>query len=153
MGLVVSAAGPFIEVPMTYRFGFTGTRHGMTPAQKLALRGYLTGGTGELHHGDCVGADSEAHDIADECGYAIIIHPPKDYSKRAWREVPKHMIRLENTYFARNRNIVDETVSLIATPFEADGQAKGGTWYTVGYARKMGKVVVLIRPDGTIDQR
>jgi len=38
-----------------YRFGFTGTQHGMTDAQKIALRGFLDGGTGEFHHGDCVG--------------------------------------------------------------------------------------------------
>lgn len=138
---------------MTYRFGFTGTRHGMTEAQKSSLRAFLTGSTGELHHGDCIGADSDSHDIADECGYGIIIHPPKDYTHRAWRSVPPHMMRAEKTHFARNRDIVDETISLIATPLEYEEQPKGGTWYTVRYARKMGRVVVLIRPDGTISQR
>ena len=138
---------------MEYRFGFTGTRHGMTEAQKAALRGYLAGSTGEFHHGDCVGADAEAHDIADECGYGIIIHPPKDYAHRAWKEVPRHMMKSEDSYLSRNRAIVNSTISLIATPFEAEEQPKGGTWYTVRYARKAGKAVVLILPDGKIVQK
>jgi len=136
----------------SYRFGFTGTRHGMTDAQKSALFSYLHGSSGEFHHGDCVGADSEAHDIANECGYCPIIHPPVDPSHRAWREVPAHLMRQEKTHFARNRDIVDETTALIATPFETTEQPKGGTWYTVRYARKQGKTVVLILPDGSIKQ-
>ncbi len=138
---------------MDYRFGFTGTRYGMTEAQQDALRNYLAGSSGEFHHGDCVGADAQAHDIADECGYGIIIHPPKDYQHRAWREVPRHMMKPEQSHFARNRDIVNETTALIATPFEVEEQPRGGTWYTVRYARKCGKTVVLIRPDGTIEQR
>ena len=60
----------------------------MTPEQKSALRKLLDGGAGEFHHGDCVGADSEAHDIADECGYGIILHPPTNQSERQnWRLV------------------------------------------------------------------
>jgi hypothetical protein len=44
--------------------GFTGTRQGMTAEQKSALRNLLDGGAGDFHHGDCIGADSEAHGIA-----------------------------------------------------------------------------------------
>lgn len=136
-----------------FRFGFTGTQQGMTDAQKARLREFLIGGSGEFHHGDCIGADSEAHDIADECGYAIILHPPTNYSKRAWRDVPMHMMKPEKPYLDRNKDIVLATVSLIATPAEAEEQPRGGTWSTVRFARKQGKVVVLILPNGTIQQR
>lgn len=135
-----------------YRFGFTGTRRGMTAAQKIALEDYLSEGDGEFHHGDCVGADSEAHDIANSFGYAIVIHPPRDYKLRAWCEVPDHMMRPEDTHFSRNRSIVHDTVALIAAPYEAEEQPRGGTWYTIKYARKMGKTVVLILPTGIINQ-
>jgi hypothetical protein len=137
---------------MNYNFGFTGTRHGMTEAQKSAMCSYLAGSSGDFHHGDCIGADSEAHDIAEECGYAPIIHPPVDPSHRAWRKVPNHMMRMEKTHLARNRNIVDETTALIAAPHEPTEQSKGGTWYTIRYARKRNKTVVLILPDGSIQQ-
>lgn len=49
------------------RIGFTGTREGMAPAQQGAVFAVLTRlraeGAEWLHHGDCVGADTEAHRI------------------------------------------------------------------------------------------
>ena len=131
--------------------GFTGTRQGMTAEQKSALRNLLDGGAGEFHHGDCIGADSEAHDIADECGYGIILHPPTNSSERAWREVPRHMMRPERPYLDHNKDIVRETASLIAAPAEPEEQLRSGTWSTVRFARKLGKPVFLILPDGTVN--
>jgi hypothetical protein len=136
-----------------YRFGFTGTSSGMTMAQKYALKNFLAGASGEFHHGDCVGADAEAHGIAIECGYCPFVHPPTNYAKRAWMEVPRHCMRPERPYLERNRDIVRETIALIAAPAEFEEQPRGGTWYTVRYARKLGKTVVLILPDGIISQR
>jgi hypothetical protein len=130
--------------------GFTGTQKGMTDAQKETLRRLLDGGAGEFHHGDCIGADSEAHDIAQECGYATIIHPPTNPSKRAWCEVPKHMMRPEKPYLARNQDIVRESASLIAAPLQAEEEPRSGTWSTVRFARKLGKPVFLILPDGKV---
>jgi hypothetical protein len=101
-----------------YRFGFTGTQHGMTDAQKATLRDFLAAGSGEFHHGDCIGADSEAHDIADECGYSIVLHPPTNPAKRAWRVVPNHMMKREKPYVDRNKDIVLDTIALIAAPAE-----------------------------------
>lgn len=135
-----------------FNFGFTGTRHGMTEAQKASLRNFLVDSSGHFHHGDCIGADAESHDIADECGYAIVIHPPTNHSGRAWKAVPLHMMRPERPYMARNKEIVLETTALIATPFEMEEQPRGGTWSTVRMARKVGKCVVLILPDGSIKQ-
>lgn len=135
-----------------YRFGFTGTSLGMTGPQMQSLRSFLTGGTGEFHHGDCIGADATAHGIAMECGYCPILHPPSNHAKRAWCDVPGHLMRREKSYLVRNRDIVDETVALIATPAEFEEQSRGGTWYTVRYARKLGRAIVMIYPDGKIEQ-
>ena len=63
--------------PAVAAIGFTGTRYGMTVAQRRTLRSLLANGAGrEFHHGDCVGADAEAHDIAVALGIEPVIHPP-----------------------------------------------------------------------------
>lgn len=133
-----------------YRFGFTGTQRGMTAAQGSALYDYLCGGRGEFHHGDCIMADSQAHDIADFLGYRIIGHPPSNPSKRAHRTC--HELRPEKPYLDRNKDIVLETMVLIACPGEVEEQLRSGTWSTVRFARKQGKSVVLIFPDGAVSQ-
>jgi hypothetical protein len=132
--------------------GFTGTQRGMTEAQKAHLQIVLCGfgRGGELHHGDCIGADSEAHDVADACGYCIILHPPSNPYKRAWREVPRHLMRPELPYITRNHRIVNETEWLIATPSEFEEQLRSGTWSTVRYARRQRRKICLILPDGRV---
>jgi hypothetical protein len=53
--------------PTTRHIGFTGTRHGMTPAQRHAVSQLIAelaaGAAFTAHHGDCVGADAEFHDL------------------------------------------------------------------------------------------
>ena len=52
-------------------------------------------------------------------------------------------------YHERNRNIVDATDILVATPKENKGDIyRGGTWYTINYAVSKGKPVYIIWPDG-----
>lgn len=133
-----------------YRFGFTGTQAGMSAAQRGALRIFLCGTSGEFHHGDCIGGDSDGHDIAQGCGYWIVGHPPSNGELRAFRKCDA--LRQPKPYLHRNRDIVDDTVALIAAPKEFEEQSHGGTWYTVRYARKLGRAIMLIFPDGTIKQ-
>jgi hypothetical protein len=132
------------------KYGFTGTRHGMTPAQKATLRSLLTSGEqpSEFHQGDCVGADDEATEIAYELGIRIICHPPIDATDRAQND-HFHVLKEPKTHFARNRDIVNETDHLLATPFDSKPLTHGGTWYTIDYAKKKGKPVTIIWPDGT----
>lgn len=134
----------------SYRFGFTGTQRGMTALQCKALRTFLEGGGGEFHHGDCVGADSQAHEIVEPLGYRIVGHPPSNPTKRAGRIC--HELRPEKPYLERNKDIVRDTIALIAAPGEVEEQIRSGTWSTVRFARKQNKCVVMIFPDGTIKQ-
>jgi hypothetical protein len=59
----------------------------MTDAQKATLRDFLAAGSGEFHHGDCIGADSEAHDIADECGYRAPAEPLEQPRGGTWSTI------------------------------------------------------------------
>ena len=141
------------------KVSFTGTQDGMTETQKESLRCYL-GGVKEFHHGDCVGADEEAHEIAVSAGVPlIVIHPPSDSKKRAWcgiepwcLERPKHdltvaqkgcRIEEEKPYLERNRDIVDSGYALVAAP-KGKEVMRSGTWSTVRYARKEHKLVVIL---------
>lgn len=130
--------------------GFTGTQHGMSRPQAATLAAGLrllfTAGD-EFHHGDCVGADAEAHAIAAGIGFRIVVHPPTNPSKRAWCE---GVIRPAKPYLVRNHDIVDETDVLIATPRELTEELRSGTWATIRYARKLMRKLCVVGPDGKV---
>lgn len=139
------------------KLGFTGTRHGGTIQQMLALRALLELlKPSEVHHGDCVGAD-ERFDLEARRlpGVRRVIHPPVKDELRAHCDLYCSLDQTVDTrdpahYLERNRHIVDETDCLLAVPKEEEDPGKGGTWYTVRYAKQQGKVVLLIKPDGTV---
>jgi hypothetical protein len=54
------------------------------------------------------------------------------------------------SFFARNRDIIDETDIWIATP--ATKKETGGTWYTINDSRKQKKQRVIVYPDGSIGE-
>jgi len=129
--------------------GFTGTRYGMSNAQLGAFWRWLERDRDftSLHHGDCVGADLDAHNIASAVGFHIAVHPPLDGTWQAHCEGDRYLPPQE--YLKRNRAIVVACDRLIATPREAEEQEKGGTWYTVRFARRVGTPITIIWPDGT----
>jgi hypothetical protein len=131
--------------------GFTGTQHGMTPAQRLTVAGFFGNRKGsEFHHGDCIGADAEAHDIAIEAGCRIVIHPPDISDKRAFCAVREGLdfAYQPKPYLVRNHDIVDLVDEMLAAPGETEEQLRSGTWATVRYARKSGKKLFTVFPDG-----
>lgn len=136
------------------KVGFTGTRRGLREQQAKALEVVLIGewgpGAGELHHGDCVGADEHAHNIARSHGRRVVIHPPDSDAFRAFCEGDQSLSRLP--YLQRNRAIVDCTDVLVACPDGPERQ-RSGTWSTVRYALRSGKHVTLVHPDGRIERR
>ncbi len=133
------------------KIGFTGTRRGMTDAQRNSLRKFLQTAAGEFHHGDCIGADEQAHDIAEAAGFEIHIHPPLNPTKRAFKITHVSRMRPELPYLARNRNIVFATDELVATPAEPEEQLRSGTWSTVRFARTRNRPITIIYPDASFN--
>jgi hypothetical protein len=133
--------------------GFTGTQTGMTDAQRATLHRLLSDrartGPAELHHGDCVGADAEAHLIATRLQIPVVLHPPTDPSRRAFC-APVQRSFPPRPYLERNHGIVEATTVLVATPSTATERRRSGTWATVRYARKRGHSVIVVNPDGTL---
>lgn len=121
--------------------GFTGSRGGMTLRQKEGLElllNTLDRSEITIHHGGCVGADTQCHYIAQDRGIEIVVHPPinKEFaadviSTGYTQPKPKH-------YHERDRDIVNECKFLIATPKSMEDRS-GGTWYTINYARVTAK--------------
>ena len=132
------------------RVGFTGTQEGMSSEQKAALLHTLTTlnvlREMEFHHGDCIGADAEAHKIAKSCDIDIIIHPPLVETKRAFCEGFK--IRHKPApYIARNHDIVDACDLIIVAPRSNEEELRSGTWATYRYADKANKSIILLSRD------
>lgn len=95
----------------------------------------------EFHHGDCVGADAEAHAIAVDLGIPVVIHPPLDPKARAGCQ--SQYIRERHPYVERNHHIVQETDYLIAAP-KGPEVTRSGTWATVRYAWLTDKPVKVL---------
>ena len=130
--------------------GFTGTRKGMTGKQRESFRALSVQlGFSKLHHGDCVGGDENAHKIVRKItGVKIIIHPPTYQKYRAFCR--GDVILNQRPYLDRNKDIVDHSDFLIATPGEFKERLRSGTWSTVRYARKKNKPIYIILPNGEI---
>lgn len=142
---------------MSTIIGFTGTQKGCTEQQIQWLESSLVHPsiTG-FHHGDCIGADADAHHIAYISGLPITIHPPINRSKRAYcaRSEAKNVIILEpKEYITRNHDIVDACTCLFACPYEFYEQLRSGTWATIRYATRLGKRLWIIFPDGSVEKR
>lgn len=130
------------------KIGFTGTQKGMTTEQLIAVAEYLCDNSGEFHYGDCIGADAQAHKMANETKYYKIIgHPPSNPVKRAWCTC--HELQLEKPYLERNKDIVLQTNILIATPSEMEERIRSGTWSTIRFARRLDKPIIIFLPDGS----
>lgn len=139
-----------------YSIGFTGSRYGMTDIQRAVLRDFLINeyldaeedGETDLwfRHGDCIGADAEAHDMAFRLGYEIAIFPPSENKYRAFK---KQYTTIDScrSYHERNRVIVDGCDILVGCPRSITDQ-KGGTWYTIRYCKHLSRRLVVIQPDG-----
>jgi hypothetical protein len=136
------------------KVGVTGTRSDINQYQIDTLYRLLPAiGHGrinmEFHHGDCVGADVTAAEVARHFGYKIVCHPPEKNDLRAFFDSDEHREPL--SYFARNRNIVDETQCLLVLPYQTEWQTNGGTWYTYDYAKKKNKPRIVIYPNDRFD--
>lgn len=135
------------------RVGFTGTQNGMTKLQLMSCTAALTALHGMkaniFEHGDCIGADAQAHAIAVHLCFDIIIHPSYYKNKRAFCTGAK-LVMDPKPYLLRNRNIVRDVDILVAAPSGPE-TLRSGTWSTVRYAMKIGKTVTIVWPDGRLE--
>lgn len=122
--------------------GVTASRRGMTLNQLDELcEGLIALGATELHHGDCVGGDEQAHAIGRSLGLRIVGHPPDNPRLRAFCDCDE--LRPELPYMVRNRAIVT-TCELLAGGPDRPRSPRSGTWLTIGYAERIGRPHVVL---------
>lgn len=129
--------------------GFTGTRYGMTDAQELTVLECLRRWRpAELRHGDCQGADAQAHALAVREGIRTVAHPPVNEEWRAFCDA--NQILPAQHYLHRDRDLVDASHMLLAAPASPVDVGWSGTWYTIRYAQDRHRLVVIVGPDGRV---
>ena len=131
------------------KLGFTGTEKGMSLEQLWKFYyavEYLM--PDEMHHGDCIGADSDAAHICFLLKVKTISHPPIDDKARAF--TLSNIVLPPKGYLIRNREIVDSCDMLIATPKEMREQKRSGTWATIRYAKQINRIILIIFPNGSL---
>jgi len=145
------------------RLGFTGTLRGMSPLQKRVFVKFITmllerKMIKEFHHGDAIGADYDAHYIVKHLSdntvgnpIKIYIHPPINISKRAFCK-GAYFTHEAKEYLVRNKDIVNDSDIMTATPKEREEQWRGsGTWATIRYSKKKNKPLSVIHSDGKVE--
>lgn len=118
-----------------------------------------------FHHGDCFGSDEDAFHLMSlfdipKCE----IHPgPSFRSHCKNNRIENVFIHKPKPFLNRNKDIVNSSDLLIATPGEYIEELRSGTWSTIRYAEKMFRShnkfgrslqdVVIIYPDGKVHDR
>ncbi len=128
----------------------TGNRAGISENAQQILINFINDNQiriNEVHHGDCIGADTDFHNICSSLKIKIVIHPPDNDSMRSFCK--SDIILPQKKYLARNHDIIDETDMLIAFPATKEEILRSGTWSTIRYARKKNKKIFIIFPDGS----
>lgn len=137
-----------------YAVGFTGTRTGMTPAQRATVRRVMQArlcvyGTMLIgEHGDCIGADLDFDLICADLLIQRWCRPANLRNLRAHSKA--HAISPPMPPMARNRLIVADANEMLACPpgFERLVR-KSGTWATIGFAEAARRPITIVYPDGS----
>ena len=127
--------------------GFTGTRAGLTKSQRITLSSLINDTS--IIHGDCIGADEEFHKIGLQNNCSVLIRPCNLNSQRAFCKGGQ-IIAEPLSPLDRNKDIVNDSDEMIACPSGFEEVMRSGTWATIRYARKSGKKLTIIWPDGSI---
>lgn len=130
---------------------FTGTRRGMTEAQRAGVLTLLQDLKPKLaRHGCCFGADRDFHVL---CQCRKVGHPSTLDNQAAWAESNLDLSEAPLPPLERNHTMVDHSSALIATPGESREMLRSGTWATIRYAAKVGRPTYIVFPDGRMEVR
>jgi len=132
------------------KVGFTGTQEGTTNEQFAACTEFfLSEDVSEFHHGACIGADEEIHKLVVIMKSKVYKYPSTVTTKLG--KCPGGYLACQAMHpLKRNPLIVDAVDMLLACPKTQYEIRRSGTWATIRYARKVGKPIMIIFPNGEI---
>ena len=142
------------------KLGFTGSRNGMTQSQRETFLRLLHEKSPSVFvHGDCVGADEQAHKIVEDNlpTVNVVVAPSLNATLRAWCKPRTGVLCEARASVDRNRAIAIMCDELIAVPRKRlvpDGGfiPQSGTQQTIEFAQDNGRPVTIINEDGSISQ-
>jgi hypothetical protein len=144
------------------RLGFTGPHTDPTYHQQVWLESVFDNlQIDVLHHGAGRGSCLAAHELALQHDIPVVVHPPSNTKFLAVQCLNRHpnvTVLPAAPYLVRDRAIVGSCDGLVAMPKNEQPAGLnisgiGGTWYTVLYAERMNKQIVICYPDGTVEKR
>lgn len=101
-----------------------------------------------------MGADAQAVAITRRLfgGAVTIVGHPGNWAPLVDKDAvaTSHPLHPCRPPLERNRTIVDECEVLVACPAGPE-VTRSGTWSTIRYARRIGRPVVIIYPDGSVE--
>lgn len=133
--------------------GVTATRQGLTILQRKAMKEQLLElDPEELHHGRCIGGDTDIHGIWRlTLGRRRVVGHPCDLEDFQNPLLDCDELMPELPPLMRNGNIVRRSDEMIACPAEIVERKRGsGTWATIREAERQGKRCRVILPGGDI---
>lgn len=135
------------------KYGFTGTRHGLTAEQLHCLQDVAIDMT-KGSHGACFGADREFHGLFPAIPMEIY---PSDEGQHQWAVATckgaKDVIHPIMLPIPRNHQIVNTVERMVAAPLGHIEQFRGsGTWATIRYARKLRRPLIILWPGGRVSR-
>lgn len=120
----------------------------MTAPQQEAVYTLLSAGVSALFHGDCSGADFNVGEICRRLQIPVGLFPSTSKT-RGWSTWGVYM-QEPTPPLARNKDIVNAGAWVLACPGEMHEERRSGTWAAVRYARKAGKPIVFVWPNGKV---
>jgi hypothetical protein len=131
----------------------TGSRQGPTDAQKetfILLRGQMA--YAHMRNGAAEGWDRFAatHWSMGDCEFWPSNSDQEYWARKFVSGSEVHRVHAIRAPLDRNRTMVNESHGVIAAPMSSAEVMRSGTWATIRYARKAGKPVLVIWPNGEI---
>ena len=98
-------------------------------------------------HGGCVGGDEQFHHLCKKFGWRVEVLPgPTIEGKICYADAD--YIYPPAPHMQRNKSLVAFAHWMYAAPYEREPQEHGGTWKTIGFARKAKRPLTIVYHDG-----